>query len=416
MPTSFRLRLAGVATLGLAVRLWAVDSYYRQLELGFSDNFFYSIQSKALAAGDGFANPYLWEATGGFEPSADHPPLYSLYLTVWSLLGLDTSGWHRLASCFLGVATIVLVALVARRIAGDRAGLVAGVAAALFPPLWIVDGTIVAESLFAPIMAGVILVGLRFAEHPDNRRAAVLGAVIALGALTRSEGAALTVLLALPLVLVVRPLTWGARFRLLTVTAVAFVLVITPWTVRNLRSFEEPVTLAYGAGYVLKIGSCHETYSGRFFGYWHIDCAYKGDVGADPSVGEKRARAEALDYIGENLERVPVVVAARVGRLWHLYRPAQGADFDVLFERRGRFPTDAGVWSFYALAPLAAAGAWSQRRRTEVLVLTGAMAASATLAAAVSFGITRYRIAGDVAIVILAGVGVDALVRRYRSR
>ncbi|MGK2929711.1 MAG: ArnT family glycosyltransferase [Acidimicrobiales bacterium] len=416
MPTSFRLRLAGVAALGLAVRVWAVDTYYRQLPLGFTDNFFYSIQSKALAAGDGFANPYLYDATGAFEPSADHPPLYSLYLALWSLLGFDTAGWHRLASCLLGVATILVVAMVARRIAGDRAGLVAGVAAALFPPLWIVDGTIVAESLFAPIMAGVILAGLRFAEQPDNRRAAVLGVVLALGALTRSEGAALTVLCALPLVLVVRPLSWGARFRLLTVTAVAFVLVITPWTVRNLRSFEEPVTLAYGAGYVLKIGSCDETYGGRFLGYWKIDCAYQGDTGADPSVGEKRARAEALDYIGDNLERVPAVVAARVGRLWHLYRPIQGTDFDVFFERRGRFPTDAGLWTFYALVPLAAAGAWSQRRRPEVLVLTGSLVVSATLSAAIAFGITRYRIAGDVVIVILAGVGVDALLRRYHGR
>lgn len=410
----FRLCLGVIAVAGLAVRLWAIQTYYRQLPLGFSDNFFYSVQANGLAEGHGYLDPFLWAETGIVEPSASHTPLYSTYLAVWSFVGLDSATWHRVASALLGVATIVLVGLLARRLAGNRAALLAASAAALFPPLWIADGTIVAESLFAPLIAVVMLAGLRLARHGDTASAALLGAAIAATALTRSEGLALLVLVTVPLILVMRSLSWTARARLVAVTWVTCVAVIAPWTIRNLASFEEPTPLAYGAGYVLRYGNCDTTYQGDFLGYWSVDCAYTGTMEPDMSVGEKRARAEALDYIGDHLDRFPVVVAARVGRLWHLYRPLQTTDFDVLFERRGRLPSDAALVGFYVLAPLAALGAWALRRQHAGLVVTAAMIASATLSAAIAFGITRYRIAGDVALVVLAGIGLDWILRRIR--
>ncbi|MDZ7673465.1 MAG: glycosyltransferase family 39 protein [Acidimicrobiales bacterium] len=416
MSTSFRVRVGIVAALGLGVRLWAVEEFYRRLPLAFSDNFFYSVQANALADGKGFLDPFLYDETGIVEPSASHPPLYSLYLSIWSFLGMDTPTWHRVASCMLGIVTVVAVALVARRLAGDRAGIAAGAVAALFPPLWIVDGTIVAESLYAPVIAGVMLAGLRFAERPTNGRAVVLGLVIAAAALTRSEGLALLAFVALPLVLLLRSAAWRDRIRLFAVTVAACLTMVAPWTIRNLAAFEEPTPLAYGAGYVMKVGNCDLTYQGKFLGYWHYSCNYAGSMEPDMSVGERRAREQAIDYIGDNLERVPTVVAARVGRLWHVYRPFQGVDFDVLFERRGLFPSRAGLWGFYALVPLVAAGLWAVRRCPSALVVTGAMLFSATFSAALAFGITRYRIAGDVAIAVLAGIGIDWSLRRLRGR
>lgn len=416
MPTPFALRLGAIAGVGLLVRLWAVQTYYRSLPLGFSDNFFYSKQANALAQGKGYLDSFVWTETGVVEASAAHTPLYSTYLAVWSLVGLDTATWHRIASSCLGVATVVLVGLVARRLAGNRAGLVAAGVAALFPPLWIADTTIIAESLYAPVMALVMLAGLRFADRRDVRSAAVLGLTIAVGALTRSEAAALLVLLVVPLVLVARVPGWGTRLRLLATTGVVFLLCIAPWSIRNFVLFEEPTPLAYGAGYVMAYGNCDATYDGPFLGYWSIECAYTGSMEPDMSVGERRAREQALDYIGDNLDRFPKVVAARVGRLWHVYRPDQTTDFDVLFERRGRAPSDAALAGFYLVVPFALLGLWSLRRHRPGLVITGAMLASATLAAAISFGITRYRIAGDVALVILAGLGVDWIVRQIRRR
>lgn len=413
---AFTTAVAVVAAGGFALRLWAVERWYRALELGFTDNFFYNRQAEAIADGQGWIDPFVLEATGVAQPSAEHPPLYSAYLAIWSFLGLGSPSWHRVASCLLGVVTIVLVALVARRLAGAPAGVLAAVAAAVFPPLWIADGTLVAESLYASIIAGIMLVALRYADRPGPGPAVGLGALIALAALTRSEGLALLGFCALPLVLVTPRIDWGTRLRHLAAIGLACACLVAPWTIRNLQEFEEPTPLAYGAGYVMKIGSCDRTYYGEYLGYWHISCSYDGPTEPDRSAGEKQAREEALDYIEDNLDRVPVVAAARVGRLWHVFRPGQGVDWDIFYERRGHGASWAGLWMFYAFVPLAAAGVWALRRHRVALVVTGSMIFSATFSAAIAFGVTRYRIAGDVAFVVLVGVGADHLLRLVRGR
>jgi hypothetical protein len=411
----FAGRLAIVAAVALAIRFAAVERWYRELPLGFTDNFFYSVQADFLADGKGYADPFHWERTGQLIASADHPPLYSTYLAVFSFLGLDGATYHRLASCLLGAATVVVIGLVTRRLAGDRAGLLAAAIAAIYPPLWIVDGTLVAESPYALLIALTLLAALRLAEHPRWRAAAVLGGVIGLAALTRSEGVTLLGLLVVPLLLV-RPIPWRRRAELLAVAVTAAALVIAPWFVRNLGRFEEPVPLAYGAGYVLKIGNCDPTYSGTMFGYWDISCAYAGSLLPDKSVSEQKARAQAIDYISAHRGRLPAVMAARVGRIWHLYRVEQGISFDIFFERRGRVPSELAVRAFYGAAVLAAAGAWALRRQRAALVALGSLFVSATVSAALAFGITRYRIPADVGLAILAGVGLDALLRRARPR
>jgi len=409
--------LGAVGAVALGIRLWAIQTYYRELPLGFSDNFFYSVQAGFLADGKGYSDPFFWEDTGRYIASADHPPLYSTFLAVFSAMGLDGATDHRVVTAAVfGVGTVVAVGLVAHRLAGRAAAVLAAAVAALYPPLWIADGTIIAESPYAMWMALVVLVGLRLADRPRRRTAALLGALVGLAALTRSEGAFLIVLLVLPLVLVLRELPWRRRVALVATAAGACTLVILPWFVRNLARFEEPVPLAYGAGYVMKIGNCDPTYGGEMFGYWDIRCAYAGPLLPDKSVAEQRARAQAIDYISEHRDRVAAVVAARVGRIWHLYRVEQGISFDVFFERRGRWPSEAAVRAFYAVSAAAAAGIWRVRGERAMLVLAGALVASATISAALAFGITRYRMPGDVALVILAGVGLAHLSELVRRR
>jgi hypothetical protein len=55
------------------------------------------------------------------------------------------------------------------------------------------------------------------------------------------------------------------------------------------------------------------------------------------------------------------------------------------------------------------------RRRVTIIPFV-AIAISVTLTAAVSFGITRYRVGADVALCIAAAVGIDAVIRWFRHR
>jgi hypothetical protein len=94
----------------------------------------------------------------------------------------------------------------------------------------------------------------------------------------------------------------------------------------------------------------------------------------------------------------------------------QGIDFDVFYERRERIASTMAVPALYVAAALALVGAWARRRDPSSLVLFASVVVSATASAALAFGVTRYRIAGDVGVVLFAGIGADWLLSRLRRR
>ena len=95
----------------------------------------------------------------------------------------------------------MVLALLGRRVGGDRVGLGAAMVGAVYPVLLAADGALMSESLYGLLVASALLLALRLGERRDLASAAALGAVIGLAALTRSEGLLLLPLLALPLCL-----------------------------------------------------------------------------------------------------------------------------------------------------------------------------------------------------------------------
>ena len=105
------------------------------------------------------------------------------------------------------------------------------------------------------------------------------------------------------------------------------------------------------------------------------------------------------------------MVAARVGRIWNVFRPWQNASFDGLVEGRGLAQARVALVAFYLYAAAAIVGLVVLRRRRHpiwpYLVLVGVV----TFTAAISFAIQRYRIPVDAVMPALAAVGIDALLR-----
>jgi uncharacterized membrane protein len=67
------------------------------------------------------------------EPSAAHPPLFTLVLALRYCLGIHTADASRLLCCVLGGMGVGMVGLLGREIAGRRAGLIAAGLAAAYP-------------------------------------------------------------------------------------------------------------------------------------------------------------------------------------------------------------------------------------------------------------------------------------------
>jgi hypothetical protein len=162
---------------------------------------------------------------------------------------------------------------------------------------------------------------------------------------------------------------------------------------------------------VLAFGNCEDTYSGRFLGYWNISCApseFSGDESEIDTIHREKATAFMEDHAGE----LPKVALARVGRMWHLFRVDQGVEFDRFFERRGLDEARFALWQFYAMVPVAVAGGVLLWRRRVTLVPLVAPFVLVTFTAASTFGITRYRVPSEVALTILAGLGVAWVTAR----
>ena len=75
---------------------------------------------------------------------------------------------HKLASCVIGAGTVLVIGLIGRRLGGPRAGLIAAVIAAAYPNLWLVDGLVLSEDMFALMIGLTILAAYRFRDRPGD--------------------------------------------------------------------------------------------------------------------------------------------------------------------------------------------------------------------------------------------------------
>jgi 4-amino-4-deoxy-L-arabinose transferase-like glycosyltransferase len=425
----FLTRLALITAGAAAWRIWYVlgpvtgwlTGGGRVPTLGHDDEYFYSMQARLVADGLGFLNPFGYYAPVG-EPAhrvfqtAIHPPLYTVFLSIPAKLGIDSHVQQRVLTALLGCVTVFLVGMLARRVSGhDGVGLLAAGIAAVYPPLWSNDSVLGLETLYGVLVVAALLATYRLWARPSLGNAALLALWLALATLTRSEGVLLFLALALPTALLVRGVTTGFRLKLFGVFALVGIVVVGPWVVRNLTTFEKPTVLGTGFGWVLLDGSCDATFYGDRLGYWDDRCALKDyPPDQEESLVDARARRLALDYLSEHKSRIPVVMAARVGRVFGVYRPFQNVEFDQFYERRGEVTSWAILLTYWALLPFAIGGLVVLRRRRVPIFPFVAVIGATVVTVAMSFGITRYRAGVDVLIPVLAAVAIAALGRRLR--
>ncbi len=416
LPRSWPGRLALVVLAGAALRLAFVVGVTRHDDRVY-DALWYELQARAVVDGHFFDDPYLlFEEPPVVEPNADHPPLTVVVLAPAALLG--PHDWAemgmRLTMVLIGSGTVAGAGLLARRLAGPAAGLLAAGLAAVDPNLWMNDGLIMSESL-ATLLTLVAVAGAYRAAGGDHRpRVAVaLGVTVGLCALTRAELALLGPLLVAPAVLAGHG---ASRWRRLVLAGTACVAVLAPWVAFNTARFERPTTVSTTLGLALRAGNCPSTFSGELIGWADVFPPCTEARGPrDPSQWDADLRDDALAYIGDHPGQLPAVVAARVGRTWGLYRPGQT---NALTKREGR-PEWASwlgtVWTWLAL-PVAAYGVvLAGRLRVRRWPLLVPLAATTAVAAALS-GLARYRAPGEPAMLVLVAIGVVALAGRARGR
>jgi 4-amino-4-deoxy-L-arabinose transferase-like glycosyltransferase len=331
---------------------------------------------------------------------------------------------HQLWSCVAGAATVALVGLVGRRVAGPRAGVIAAVFAALYPNLWIPDGSLQAETLAMFFVVLAVLLAYRYRERPALPRLALVGVACGLGALARSELILLLPALVIPLAWTVR--TRPVRDRVLWGGAAfaAALAVIAPWSVYNATRFTHPEVLSAQSGPLLSSANCDSTYYGKLKGYFDINCTVAVDrahgitIADDQSVEDAVNRRAAFEYVRGHLSRLPAVEGIRLLRIVGLWHTGDYVRGDWYVEgRRPLWASWASLYTFWAFAVLSIGGVAVLRRRTgappvfPLLVPVGVMFVTVML----TYASTRFRTTAEPSFAILAAVAVDALYRRLRG-
>jgi 4-amino-4-deoxy-L-arabinose transferase-like glycosyltransferase len=419
-PSRWTVALLIVAVLGLVLRVVYVLGWHNPAVIP-GDAFYYHHGANLFADGRGFPDPYLLLDKHNYVPNAQHPPLYIVALAIPSVLGFRSYLDHQLFTCLIGAGSILLVGLAGRRLIGPRAGLVAALLAAVYPAFWMNDALVLSESLSIFLTAGTILAAYRFVERRSLGRAAVLGVVIGLAALTRAELVLLLAVVAAPLMLLPRlgfRQQWRRRVAALAIAVAGSVLVIAPWTAYNLSRFDHPEIISSGLGPTLFVANCPSTWSGPKKGFWDYDCIINAPLPpGDISSQDIAYRKQALTFLKHRKSQLPGEVVARVGRVWGFYHPNQQLQYDTI-ETRELPASRAGLLMFYVLAAAAIPGIVSlARRRVPLSPLFGPMI-TVTVAAAVFYGTTRFRAAAEPSMVLLATAGFAFLwswLRRRRS-
>jgi 4-amino-4-deoxy-L-arabinose transferase-like glycosyltransferase len=391
--------ILAIAFVALAVRI-AYVAFVVGDDPVAGDAIYYSAQAEVITRGDFFDHPF----TG--EPAADHPPVTALLLALPSLGPGDPALEQRIFMAFLGTAAVVAIAGLGHLVGGRRVGLVAGSLAAVHPGLWINDGLAMSETPTALVTAVLLIVAIRWrrGEVPSW----VLGVVGGVAALTRAE-LALLVALVVATSVTRRWREWLPAGALVAASAAA---VMAPWTAFNLVRFEEPVAVSTNDGLTLLGSNCDPAY-GDGLGFWHLSCAFETE--GDQSEVSSAYRAEAVDYARAHADRLPKVVAARIGRVWSLYRPMDMVHLNT-GEGRPETASRLAVYAWFGLAALGGCGLWLLRRRQGPWLLLLLPGVSVTVVAALTYGIPRFRLSAEVALIPAAALALVHLASRAGER
>ena len=245
------IALAAILVLGFGLRAYRV---VEPLPTPGDDAHAYYALAKSLYTEGSFGGP-TFEDPSDWSPGA--PLLYaaSFYATAGA-----REGTARIVELLLGLATIVVVYLLGRRIACRPAGLLAAFAVAVYPPFIHSVGALYSEPPAMFTLPAAVLAFLwasdGLGEGPSRARWLLPGLLFGLTALIRPEyflvGIAFAVL---ALIRISRARGWKPGLASAALLVVALLLPIVPWAIRNQVVLHRTVPISTGGGKALYVGT-----------------------------------------------------------------------------------------------------------------------------------------------------------------
>ncbi len=234
-----RHALVVIATLAVALRL-AYAWFGVSPQLTDDETHFWAIAGN-IAGGDG----YSYEG----EPTAWRPPAYTYALAGVRAAGADVRA-VQVVQAILGAATPLLLWALARRLGLGRWALVAGLAAACYPPFVHFASQVLSENLALPLLCAALVLTVRLLQTMNLGDAALCGSAWALATLARPSA-----LPAFAIAVIAVPLARRRRLILPAILTMTCLASLAPWTVRNALTVGGPVPVVSNEGFTSWVSS-----------------------------------------------------------------------------------------------------------------------------------------------------------------
>ena len=353
-------------------------------------------------------------------------PLYPYLLAiVYSIAGHSLMA-VRVLQAMGGTAACVLLALAGRRFVGDRAGLVAGLLLAVYPPAIFFDGLIQKSSLDLLLATLLLAVLGEFLHRP--RWPWLLGAGAAMGAfaLNRENARVLYPVILGWLALGFRAVPARTRVLWAAVFTLAAAAIVVPVGVRNAYISGEFLISTSQLGPNLYIGNhagARGSYEPLVAG--HGSPEFERDDAtrlAETAAGRRLSPTEVSDYwVGRTIADIrsaPGAWLVLVGRkLLLTFNARELVDTESLeaYAEFSRVLAALSWLSFGVVFPLAVFGAWHLRDQWPRLAVLYASLVGLAGSVAVFYVVARYRFPLVPITLMLAGSGIVALPQLVRK-
>jgi len=374
-------RLLAIAALGVAIRLVFGLGYWVDKPLTRDEQEYLSL-ARSLRAGQGFVDADQTDPFG-------RAPGYPAFLAVaGGALGTPSSvpALVKITQSLIGAAGILVVAAIAGRLAGPAAAQAAALLAALYPPLIWIASRAFSEAIFWPLGLFTVLV---FDRATASDRAAERTRLALLCGLLAGAGVLIRPALLFFLMVAAPYWAWRRRWLPLAALAAGALLVIGPWTIRNIAVHGRFVLVASEGGVTFWTGN-------------HPQAVGDGDMAANPAIklDSRQLRARHPDLNEEAME--PIYY--REAFLWMRSHPA---DWLALEARKlfyfvvpagpsywlhSRLYVWASILSYALVLSGALAGLWRWRDRLHAVPGLWLLLASALVMSLLFFPQERFRI------------------------
>jgi tetratricopeptide (TPR) repeat protein len=411
--TPFARRLAGVFLLALAVRSVHTAAVGRApfSRLLVGDGQGYDRWATTIAAGDWIGKETFYQA-----------PLYPYALAgLYRLVGRDpmTVRW---AQAFAGALACVFLALAGRRFLSDRAGLIAGVLLALYPPAIYFDGLVQKASLDNLLMCALLAV---LGAYVATRRAgllAVAGAVLGLFALTRENALVFFVILVAWLPYQLAGRSFRERSAAIGLLTAGMALVLVPVGLRNQVVGGDFLITTSQAGSNFFIGN-HEGATGRYlplrpnhetYEFERLDAKQLAEQAAGhaltPGAVSSYWWSRSFAWIGAHPGDWLGLVGKKVLLTWNRAELPDSESLEIYADHSALLAALGAVFGFGLLLALAAPGmalAWHLAPRPLLLYL---LLFGFSFAVAAFYVFARYRFPMVPILALFAGATIASVV------